>query len=395
MYSIGNTQQPEVVSSSCSSAIGEVSLSPEEGEKALSVHTGEGLSLKNVIGKGVLTTEELPPLDEEFYPADRILTELNREKASQPPRRCHKRRAGLREAATFPGTATPKQLEKWLNGIISDLRYYSRAADRELLLLVRDPSCSDFNVHAFPDELPWQRRNVLYQAIIGDTGDCGVELVERIEMCRNNSVVGLSECNNNNDVKLGGGDDHIASSLHDNNCASIPPSVVSHPPPNSSNGCVTLRNHETHDPVELMYHCQLALFQHIESLAVDGVVIVPVSRKRHRSTEGGDSGKREGCERNEGPDHYDLRLPISKCKPQRGGAKSRLSVAIGRTKKPVWWDTDQIGEEWEFFGDRVRHDGWSKRPHHTLSEVVDSKRRHECIINIRNKLKCSEVDSGN
>ncbi len=385
MYSIGNMQQPEVVSSSYSSAIGGVSLNPEEGEKALSGHAGEGLYLKNVIGKGILTTEELPPLDEESYPADRVLTELNGGKASEPPRRCHKRLAGLREAATFPGTATPKQLEKWLNRIITDLRYYSRAADRELLLLVRNPSCSDFKVHAFPDELPWQRRNALYQTIIGDTGDCGVQLVAKIEKCRNNSGVGLSECNNSSQVKLEGGGDHIATSLHDDNCASDSSSVVSHPPPNSSNGCVTVHSHEKLDPVELMYHCQIALFQHIESLAVDGVVIVPVSRKRRRSTEDGDSGRREGYERNEGLNHDNVRLPITKCKPQRGGAKSRLSVAIGRTKKPEWWDTDQIGEEWEFFGDRVRHDGWSKRPHHTLREVVNSKRRHECILSIREK----------
>ncbi len=390
MYSIGNMQQPEVGSSLDSSAIGGVSLNAEEGDKVLTGHAGKGLPLENVVDKEIMTTEGLPPLDEESHPADGTLPELNGGQESQLLRRCHKRRAGLREAAALPGTATPKQLEKWLSGILTDLRYYSRAADRELLLLVRNPSCSDFKVHAFPDELPWQRRNALYQAIIGDIEDCGVQLVGKIEKCMNSSVVGLSECNNVGDAKSGGGNDCIAASLHDSNSTSVSPSVLSYPPPNSSNGHVTARSQEELDPVELMYHCQLALFQHIESLAVDGSVIVPVSKKRRRSSEDGESGSREGYERNEGLDHDDVCLPIAKCKPQRGGAKSRLSVAIGRTKKPVWWDSDLIGEEWDFFGHRVRHDGWSKRPHSTLQEVVNSKRRYEHILTISKPFERSQ-----
>ncbi len=396
MYSIGNTQQPDVVSSSYSSSVDGEPLIPEEGEKVLIGHARRGLSLKNVVGKReMLTAEELLPLDEESHPADGILPELNRRQENQPLRRRHKRRAGLREAAASPGTATRKQLEKWLSGIITDLRHYSRAADRELLLLVRNPSYSDFKAYAFPDELPWQRHNALHHAIVGEGGECGDQLVAKIERFRNSSGVGLSEVNNNNtnQVKVGGGGcNQIAPSLNGNNCTVVSPSVVSYPPPNSSNDYVTVcSSHGEVDPVELMYHCQLALFQHIESLAVDEVVTVPVLRKRCRSNENGESRRGEGYEGNEGLDHDDIYLPISKCKPQRGGAKSRLSVAIGRIKKPEWWDTDQIGEEWEFFGHRVRHDGWSKRPHRTLQEVVNSKRRHEHILSLQGQLKGPEV----
>ncbi len=390
MYSIGNMQQHEVGSSLDSSVVGGVSLNPEEGDRILTGHAGKGLPLKNVLDKEIMTTEELPPLDEESHPADGTLPELNEGQERKPFRRCHKRRAGLREAAAFPGTATSKQLEKWLSSILTDLRYYSRAADRELLLLVRNPLCSDFKVHAYPDELPWQRRNALYQAIVGDTGGCGVQLVAKIEKCMNRTGVGLSECNNFGEVKSGDGNNCIAAPLRDSNSTSVSPSVLSCPPPNLSNCHASARSQEELDPVELMYHCQLALFQHIKPLAVNGTVIVPVLKKRRRNSEDGESGRREGYEKNAELGHDNVCLPIAKCMPQRGGAKSRLSVAIGRTKKPVWWDTDLIGEEWDFFGHRVRHDGWSKRPHSTLQEVVNSKRRYESLLATSKPLDTSE-----